>query len=77
MQKCGFLLKKNEKVLSKQVLWESRAIGSLFMSGGRRSFVSGQQCLPECGEGIQENIIGRGGSQLRAAWSMTLIRMTW
>lgn len=29
MQKCGFLLKKNEKVLSKQVLWESRAIGSL------------------------------------------------
>lgn len=31
MQKCGFLLKKNEKVLSKQVLWESRAIGSLFI----------------------------------------------
>lgn len=57
MQKCGFLLKKNEQVLSKQVLWESRAIGSLFMSGGRWPFVTGQQCLPECGEGEYKKIL--------------------
>ena len=43
---------KNRNIyLNRKMLRESCNSGSLFMSGGRWSFVSGQQCLPGCSEG--------------------------